>query len=125
MSGRFVVLEHDWNGVHFDVMLEREGVLWTWAVDEAIVPGRDLAARRLPGHRLAYLDYEGPISGDRGRVRRLDRGVYQVETWTEGRIRVVLEGDRWRGVCELSVSVPASGQAERWQLRFEPRQEVD
>src|SRR5262249_5609576 len=66
---RFVLLEHTWNGVHWDLMLERDGVLRTWAIDAPVVSGRDLPARSLGDHRLVYLDYEGEISGGRGRVR--------------------------------------------------------
>ena len=32
---RFVVLEHTWNGVHWDFMLEAGEVLRTWAIDAA------------------------------------------------------------------------------------------
>ena len=39
----------------------------------------EMDAEVLPDHRLAYLDYEGPISGDRGSVTRWDRGTYDVE----------------------------------------------
>lgn len=41
---------------------------------ERPTPGRFLA-RPVPDHRDAYLDYEGPLTGDRGRVDRLVRGV--------------------------------------------------
>ena len=30
---RFVVLEHEWNGVHWDFMIEDDGRLRTWAID--------------------------------------------------------------------------------------------
>jgi hypothetical protein len=47
---RFVVLEHRWNGVHWDFMLERGGVLRTWAVDAPIVAGEEVPARSLADH---------------------------------------------------------------------------
>jgi hypothetical protein len=95
---RFVILEHRWDGVHFDLMLEDEGagVLRTWAVDEPIVAGRELSARALPGHRLAYLDYEGPISGGRGAVRRIDRGTFEADVWRADRVEALLAGQSFR-----------------------------
>ena len=46
---RFVLLEHVWNGVHWDLMLEHGDVLRTWAIDSPIVAGIDLPARALRG----------------------------------------------------------------------------
>lgn len=78
---RFVVLEHvlpsgPRAGRHFDLMLEAAGVLWTWELREAPEIGSSQSATRLADHRLHYLDYEGPVSGDRGEVRRWDWGEY-------------------------------------------------
>lgn len=64
-------------GDHYDVMFESSGGLETWAVmrsPDAIAQ----VAHRLDLHRAAYLDYEGPISGGRGEVRRVDAGLYRV-----------------------------------------------
>lgn len=83
---RFVILHHQKSVVdesHWDVMLETDGVLRTWA----LVPPYDsrqptqpfsVSAKRLPDHRLAYLDYEGDISGGRGTVKRIDTGTYTI-----------------------------------------------
>ncbi len=100
---RFVVLEHEWDGIHWDLMLEVEdgGVLRTWALDAPIVAGVDLPARALADHRRLYLDYEGEISGGRGRVRRCDRGEYVARVWTDARVVVDLAGDQLVGTAEL------------------------
>jgi hypothetical protein len=111
---RFVILEHDRDGVHWDVMLERGGVLATWSVGSPIVPGRGLDATKLPDHRVAYLDYEGPISGDRGVVRRLARGHYLVRHWDGDRVGVTLVGDQLSGELELS----RAGGAAGWVFRL-------
>ena len=110
---RFVLLEHQWNGTHYDFMLEIDGTLRTWSLVAPISPGVDVAARALPEHRPAYLDYEGPISGDRGRVRRLDRGTYVTRTWEIDRIEVELKGDQLNGTLRL-----ARAEREVWSLRF-------
>ena len=41
---------------------------------DEIAPGRRIEAERIADHRPLYLEYEGPISGDRGAVTRLARG---------------------------------------------------
>ncbi len=88
----FVILEHRWNGVHWDFMLEVGEVLRTWAIDSPIVPGFDIPARSLPDHRRTYLDYEGEISSGRGTVQRVDRGTYEVLDWSLDRVRVRISG---------------------------------
>ena len=98
---RFVVLGHRWNGVHFDVMLERGSVLRTWAIDAPIVPQTPQRARSLPDHRLIYLDYEGPISGGRGEVRRIFEGTYNVVVWSDDRVVVDLASDQLSGCAEF------------------------
>lgn len=73
---------------HVDWLLAREGDpdarLVTFRlparVDE-ITPGERVDAERIADHRSLYLDYEGPVRGDRGRVERLVRGT--IECWRE------------------------------------------
>ena len=98
---RFVLLEHRWNGLHWDFMLETGDALRTWAIDAPIVADVDLPARALPAHRVAYLDYEGPVSGGRGAVRRVDRGTYEPLVWDDDRVQVELKGDQLVGIAEL------------------------
>ena len=88
---RFVLLEHNWNGVHWDLMLEAGEILRTWAIDEPIVSGRDLLARALGDHRKMYLEYEGEVGGDRGWVKRVEAGTYRVLEWSDDHVRVELE----------------------------------
>jgi hypothetical protein len=113
---RFVILEHRWNGVHWDLMLERGESLRTWALDAPIRPGAHIPARALGDHRLAYLNYEGQVSGGRGEVRRWDQGQYEVLEWTAERVRVRLEGDQLVGEAELRADV--GGTTLGWVFRF-------
>ncbi len=66
-----------------------------------IVAGVDLPARAIGDHRRLYLEYEGEISGNRGRVRRLDEGTYRVLLWSAEHIRVELAGSQLVGEVEL------------------------
>ena len=63
-----------------------------------------------PAHRRAYLTYQGPISGGRGTVVRVDQGRVALRRWSDGRMlwdvrmrhfdgrieAVRLSDDRWR-----------------------------
>lgn len=77
---RFVILEHDHPALHWDLMLEVGDVLQTWRLARAPERGRDIEATPLGGHRRMYLDYEGPVSGDRGTVKRWDAGEFTEES---------------------------------------------
>ena len=114
---RFVLLEHNWNGVHWDFMLEWGEGLRTWAIGEPIVSGRDLPARALGNHRKIYLEYEGGVAGGRGSVRRVDGGTYRVLEWSEHHVRVALEGSQLVGEVDLRWAGAESGVSESWVFR--------
>jgi len=115
---RFVLLEHLWNGVHWDFMLEKGETLRTWAIDAPIVIGRDLPARALGDHRMLYLEYEGEISGGRGRVRRLDAGTYRSIVWSAEHVRVEVKGLQLAGEIELWLADGESAGSPRWTFRM-------
>lgn len=76
---RYAVLRHE--GVdepHFDLLFEPGPgePLITFRSDRWPITER-VQVQRLPDHRPVYLEYEGPISGNRGRVRRIEAGTYQ------------------------------------------------
>jgi hypothetical protein len=111
---RFVILRHvNAQGVHFDFMLEVGDVLKTWALPD--VPRMDIAldCEVLADHRLAYLDYEGPISGDRGVVTRWDSGTYTLERQADEEWSATLAGERLAGRVTLRRAADA---AQRWRF---------
>lgn len=77
---RYVILEHDWPSRHFDLMLEAGAVLRTWRLAAFPEDGVPVAAEPIGDHRLEYLNYDGPVSGGRGAVRRVKAGDFQ---WVE------------------------------------------
>ena len=108
---RFVILRHDHpDGLHWDLMLETGDVLATWALDALPEPGTSVEARRLPDHRTRYLDYEGPVSGNRGSVTRWDAGEYEVFEIDEGRWELTLQGSRVRGPVLIEPIAGKAGQ---------------
>lgn len=82
-AARFVILEHDWPFVHWDFLLESDSVLRAWRLLEPVQRDRWIAAQPLPDHRLIYLDYEGPVSGDRGDVHRIASGTFTAEAGSD------------------------------------------
>jgi hypothetical protein len=100
-------------------MLELDGVLMTWSVAElpaawtSPIPHMGdveciaVAATRLADHRMAYLDYEGPLSGDRGTVSRADRGDYDVVAIDDLWLEVALDGELARGRMRLPTAPPS------------------
>jgi hypothetical protein len=95
---------------HWDLMLERNGVLMTWRLPTLPAAWQDdqkqdaevqLTAERIADHRLAYLDYEGPVSGNRGHVTRQDHGDYEVLEENAAVIRLRLSGQTIGGAVTL------------------------
>ena len=82
-------------------MLEAGGVLKTWALPRAPEAGVEMECEALADHRLAYLDYEGPISGDRGSVVRWDQGEYAVVRQSDTEWVITLAGEKLRGKAAL------------------------
>lgn len=99
---QFVILCHDSpGGIHFDFMLEADDVLKTWALPQTPRPGVEMDCEALGDHRLAYLDYEGPLSGERGSVARWDCGAYLLERRSDTEWVVFLEGEKATGEATL------------------------
>jgi bifunctional non-homologous end joining protein LigD len=95
----YVIQEHYATRHHFDLRLERDGVLLSWAVPRGMPtdPTKKRLAIRVEDHALSHLDYEDPTPvDDEGavRVRIWDRGTYEAKTFSEDEIVVVLHGER-------------------------------
>jgi hypothetical protein len=112
---RFVVLIHDYPELHWDFMLEKEAILRTWRLSRSPAEAGPIDAESLADHRLAYLDYEGPVSDNRGSVRRFDRGKYTVVEESPHRIEVQLEG----AVLKGRAAIERRNSIEPWAFHFE------
>ena len=98
---RFAILSHDYPVPHWDLFLEAGPSLRSWRLSAPLEPATSVAAEPVPDHRLDYLDYEGPVSGGRGTVTRVDGGQF---TWIEDspdRLVVNLFGNRFTGRLTL------------------------
>src|SRR5271168_476758 len=98
---RYVILEHDHPVLHWDFMLESGRLLRTWRLESLPAPGKIIAATALGDHRLAYLDYEGPLSGNRGTVTQWDSGEFKPVKQTDEHVEVRLHGRRLNGTATL------------------------
>jgi DNA ligase D-like protein (predicted 3'-phosphoesterase) len=120
-AGAFVVQEHQATAHHFDLRLEVDGVMRSWAVPKG--PSLDPAAKRLAvqveDHGVGHNDFEGAL-GDGG-VIVWDRGTYEQGgrvAWPEaldrGHAVFVLHGEKLRGGFALQRTRP--GARAQWLL---------
>jgi hypothetical protein len=100
---RFVVLVHDWPRPHWDFLAEAEagGTLRAWRLLAEPTAGADVPAEPNADHRPMYLDYEGPVSGDRGTVARWDAGTCDWRADEADHIALDLHGAKIAGRAEL------------------------
>jgi hypothetical protein len=101
---RYVILEHDWPERHWDFLLEAGDVLRAWRLWEEPNTNRPVRAEANFDHRLLYLDYEGSLSGGRGRVTRWDAGTFEWLTDDGRGIAVELAGGRLVGQFQLQTA---------------------
>lgn len=107
-----VLLRHDTrHGAHYDWLFAPPAALgdpqaplwsarvghpsWCWPVT------RHWSVHQLDDHRCAYLAYQGPVSGDRGSVKRIDAGHVRPVLWSAGRIVINLQFQHCVGLVRL------------------------
>jgi bifunctional non-homologous end joining protein LigD len=99
---RFVVQEHHARRLHWDLRLEHDGALASWAIPNGIPqePKENRLAVRTEDHPLEYLDFHGEIPKGEygaGTMTIWDRGAYQCHEWTDKKVTVDFHGERLRG----------------------------
>jgi bifunctional non-homologous end joining protein LigD len=127
----FVVQKHDASRLHYDLRLEINRVLVSWAVPKG--PSLNPADKRLAimteDHPLEYADFEGVIPAGQygeGTVMVWDRGGYDLadgapaeQQLAQGEIKVVLHGRKLRGgfaLVRVGKLSPDRAQKERWLM---------
>jgi DNA ligase D-like protein (predicted 3'-phosphoesterase) len=103
MSGNtFVIQEHHATHLHYDLRLERDGVLKSWAVPKGIpeTVGAKHLAVAVEDYPLEYGTFEGEIPKGEygaGTVSIWDSGTYDTKHWDDEKIEVTLHGRRLNG----------------------------
>ncbi len=131
MPSRYVILHHqlkdgehpnEHRGEHWDLMLEQGDILLTWQLlKEPIGPSSlPIHALKIQDHRIAYLDYEGSISGDRGSVTRIDSGRCEILEQSSSLYVIQLIGDRFTG--KFSLRREKNSKNDAWTFRAEHSQ---
>jgi DNA ligase D-like protein (predicted 3'-phosphoesterase) len=123
-AGVFVVQEHQATAHHYDLRLEVDGVMRSWAVPKgpSLDPGAKRLAVQVEDHGLDHNDFEGTLGG--GGVIVWDRGTYEQGgrvAWPEalerGHAVFVLHGEKLRGGFALQRTRSGDGaRGAQWLL---------
>ncbi|WP_433554852.1 non-homologous end-joining DNA ligase [Pseudonocardia xinjiangensis] len=122
---RFVIQEHHARRLHWDVRLERDGVLASWAVPKGLPTDPDTVrlAVRTEDHPIEYLEFSGEIPAGEyggGAMTIWDAGTYETEKWNPREVIVRLRGDRATGRFVFIRTERGSGRdtgKDNWLLR--------
>ena len=119
----FVVHEHHATRLHWDLRIQRNGVLKSWAVPKGppLKPGIKRLAVQVPDHRLSYAKFKGIIPEGQygaGKVIIWDKGTIKVKEWKSKKIMVEFKGKKMKGNFAL---VPFKSTGKKNWLLFKER----
>ncbi|MFU8815378.1 MAG: DNA ligase D [Pseudomonadales bacterium] len=121
-GGLFVVHKHAARRLHYDLRLEHEGVLESWAVPKgpSLDPGEKRLAVKVEDHPLEYGDFEGVIPEGEygaGTVMLWDRGRWRPRQRSDGRLDFELCGHKLNGAWTLTrMTGKAGADGDNWLL---------
>jgi bifunctional non-homologous end joining protein LigD len=117
----FVVQRHSARRLHYDLRLERDGVLQSWALPRGVPlrAGERALAVHVEDHPLEYASFEGEIPAGEyggGTVDIWDRGTYElVHERPDGTLTVIMHGQRLEGEWAL-VPAKLDGKEKNWLI---------
>jgi bifunctional non-homologous end joining protein LigD len=127
---RFVIHEHHARRLHWDLRLERDGALASWALPKGLpeAPKDNRFAAHTEDHPLEYLDFEGEIPKGQygaGRIAIWDHGTYECLKWEERKVEVALHGERLNARYAL-FPIEAGAEPKDWMIhRMDPPADAD
>jgi bifunctional non-homologous end joining protein LigD len=127
---RFVIHEHSARRLHWDLRLERDGVLVSWAIPKGMPeePRVNHIAPHTEDHPLEYLEFDGEIpagSYGAGTMRVWDRGTYDCLKWEPRKVEVALHGERLDARYAL-FAIGEGPDTKDWMIhRMDPAAEAD
>lgn len=115
----FVIQEHHARRLHWDLRLERDGVLASWAVPRGLPTDSDTVrlAVRTEDHPMEYAEFSGQIPAGEygaGHMTIWDRGTYETIKWADHEVQVVLHGQKVDGQYVL---LQRGSEPKSWLLR--------
>lgn len=121
---RFVIQEHHARRLHYDLRLERDGVLVSWAVPRGIpeTTERNHLAVMTEPHPMEYLSFHGEIPPGEygaGTMTIWDTGVYDLEKWRDDEIIITLHGTPGGAASDarlVLIRTGGSGEKSQWLL---------
>jgi bifunctional non-homologous end joining protein LigD len=128
---RFVVQEHHATRLHWDLRLEHDGVLASWAIPNGIPsdPADNRLAVRTEDHPLEYLDFHGEIPKGQygaGTMTIWDHGTYEVHKWEDRKVEVTFHGERLGGRYGLFPIGKPGDTKDDWMIhRMDPPADPD
>lgn len=98
----YVIQKHDASHLHYDLRLEKDGVLKSWAIpkEPPTIKGVKRLAVQTEDHPIEYADFEGIIPEGEygaGKVEIWDRGTFDIEDWSDEKIVVHIHGEKLKG----------------------------
>jgi bifunctional non-homologous end joining protein LigD len=105
-GNRFVIQEHHARRLHWDLRLEHDGVLASWALPKGVPPDpkQNRLAVHTEDHPLEYLEFEGEIPKGEygaGTMAIWDRGTYEAEKFRDDEVILTFAGKRVQGKYAL------------------------
>ncbi len=122
---RFVIHEHHATRLHWDLRLEHDGALASWALPKGLpeAPRENRFAAHTEDHPLEYLEFHGEIPAGQygaGRMTIWDSGTYEPLKWEPRKVEVALHGVRVDGRYAL-FPIEAGDDAKDWMIhRMDP-----
>ena len=130
-GARFVVQEHHATRLHWDLRLEHDGALASWAIPNGIPPdpAENRLAVRTEDHPLEYLEFHGEIPKGEygaGTMTIWDGGTYQEHKWEEKKVEVTFHGERLQGRYGLFRIGRDEASKDDWMIhRMDPPTDAD
>jgi bifunctional non-homologous end joining protein LigD len=128
-AARFVVQEHHATRLHWDLRLEHDGALASWAIPNGIPPDRaeNRLAVRTEDHPLEYLEFSGVIPKGQygaGTMSIWDAGTYETHKWSDDKVEITFHGERLSGrygLFPIGRRSDGSGGDDDWMIhRMDP-----
>jgi DNA ligase D-like protein (predicted 3'-phosphoesterase) len=125
----YVIQKHKATNLHYDLRLELNGVLKSWAIPKG--PATDPSQRKLAvpteDHPIEYADFEGIIPEgeygagtvivwDKGIYRNLKNNILLEEAYNEGKLEIFIDGKKLKGAYVLLRTGKKQDKNQQWLL---------